>query len=286
VRAWYRAAVRDAYALEDGPNPLYYNHSGGKWSGAALERLHLRPDFAEVGLAPPEPVEGEAPFAPLEAPAFTPPRPAKPAAVAAALSEAADPATGPERLFALADESRYWEVKYAVVRHHACGRDTLQRLSRRDCPPDLRLLALNHPNVPKSLVKHLAVAMDPLVRRAARRHPLADAAVRAESVSHVRYLLTEHAEPILTLGPRLARMALLAGPDADPNHVMVAAAAGQGASPPSWLDRLAAAFSPHLAPGSPRHVLLEQLADDGNAWVRAAARRRLAEPDWTFGPLW
>jgi hypothetical protein len=53
-----------------------------------------------------------------------------------------------------------------------------------------------------------------------------------------------------------------------------------------WTIRLFGLLSSHLSPsgalGSRRIDILAPLSQDGNAWVRAAARRRLAEPRWSI----
>lgn len=201
---------------------------------------------------------------------------------------AADPTTPQPTLVLLADDEDPW-VRWAVARNPAAPPELLAQMKEAEDWSDVDIavyaaIAAN-PNTPPAVLERLAAQPSPLytvVRRAVANNagaPPRALELLAEEVyaTDIRRSLVRHRNlppalraqilaralaACLATGQTLYRSIALAHPQTPPDDLE------RGAASPAWLERLAVARNP----AAPRPALM-RLAQDGNMFVRAAARR-------------
>jgi hypothetical protein len=170
---------------------------------------------------------------------------------------AQNPATPGRRLAELGQDPE-WRVRQAAALNPALDAESLGRLAA-DPDRDVRQAVAGHPRAPRGVLARFLADPDENVRLAALRHPnLGDDT------------LARYREQLLVAASRsrflLNRAVALANPELSPLEL----AKVRHRAAPEWPVRLALARNPS-APGE----ALEELARDGNRWVRAEAQKGL-----------
>lgn len=165
----------------------------------------------------------------------------------------------------------------AMLRHPAADNELLKEMVKGDRRN--QQIIVHHPKAQADVLTRLLENDDPRLRRLARRHK--NAPVNADAISRrtvLRFISQCYGR---TPSPLISFVGALYG--AYDNYEL-----RQKADSVHWLDRLHAAFCVAVtddpldqAKRTGRDLLLH-LSHDGNRLVRAAARTKLADPDYRF----